>query len=60
MVFLAVAMETAEAMVAEIREVRSNKALQRTSGYRGRTVRACMCALGGAQSASCLAAEIRR
>ena len=37
-----------------------NKAFERTRVYRGRTVRACMCARAGAENGSCMAAQLGR
>jgi hypothetical protein len=41
-------------------EETANNALERTSSYRGRTVRAWMCARAGAEGGSCMAAQLGR
>ena len=40
--------------------MRSNNALERTGGHRGRAVLAMNCVLGGAERAPCLAAQLGR
>ena len=40
--------------------MRSNNAFERSGDHRGRTVLALNCVLGGAEEASCLAAQLGR